>query len=290
MEHGARIESALARAVDAATCAGCPKTLAAALRDAVFPGGARLRPRLLLAVADACGCDTPDFADGAAAAIELLHCASLVHDDLPVFDDAALRRGRPSVHRRHGEAIAILAGDALIVLAFETLALGGAHHPARLPALLRIVAAGAGAPNGIAAGQAWESEPVVDLVRYHRTKTGALFAAATAAGAACAGADPEPWIELGLRIGAAYQLADDLGDATRTTAQLGKSAGRDAALGKPNAVREWGADGAAARLARAIDAATDAVPPCANRRVLRAFICGAMERALPPESDAMLMP
>ena len=92
------------------------------LRYAVFPGGARIRPRLCLAVAQACGEDQPAVTDAAAAAIELLHCASLVHDDLPCFDDAPLRRGKPSVHRAFGERLAVLAGDALIVLAFETLA------------------------------------------------------------------------------------------------------------------------------------------------------------------------
>ena len=93
-----------------------------------FPGGARIRPRLCLAVAQACGEDQPAVTDAAAAAIELLHCASLVHDDLPCFDDAPIRRGKPSVHRAFGEQLAVLAGDALIVLAFETLALAAAVH------------------------------------------------------------------------------------------------------------------------------------------------------------------
>ena len=97
---------------------------AAAMRHAVFPRGARIRPRLCLAVAAACGEDAPGVTDAAAAAIELLHCASLVHDDLPCFDDADTRRGRPRVHRAFGEPLAVLAGDALIVLAFQTLAQG----------------------------------------------------------------------------------------------------------------------------------------------------------------------
>ena len=119
---------------------GCPPRLADALRYAVFPGGARIRPRLCLAVAPACGDDDPAASDAAAAAIELLHCASLVHDDLPCFDDADLRRGRPSVHRAFGEPLAVLAGDALIVLAFETLARGARRCARRgSVALVRII-------------------------------------------------------------------------------------------------------------------------------------------------------
>jgi geranylgeranyl diphosphate synthase type II len=116
-----RIDSALATALTRAE-EGAPLRLANAIRYAVFPGGARIRPRLCLAVADACGNDSPGLAEAAACALEMVHCASLVHDDLPCFDDAELRRGRPSVHRAFGEALAVLVGDALIVLAFETLA------------------------------------------------------------------------------------------------------------------------------------------------------------------------
>src|SRR5262249_58610889 len=100
----------------------CPRRLSAAMRGAVFPKGARVRPRLCHAVASACGDDEPRATEAAGAAIELLHCASLVHDDLPCFDDAALRRGRPSVHAAFGEPLAVLAGDALIVLAFQAMA------------------------------------------------------------------------------------------------------------------------------------------------------------------------
>ena len=115
-----------------------PPLLAAAMRHAVFPGGARIRPQLCLAVARACGDAHPALADAAAAAIELLHCASLVHDDLPCFDDAATRRGQPSVHAAYGERLAVLAGDALIVLAFQTLAAAArAGHAAAAGAAAR---------------------------------------------------------------------------------------------------------------------------------------------------------
>nr|WP_313982175.1 polyprenyl synthetase family protein [Iodidimonas nitroreducens] len=163
--------------------------MGAAMRHAVFPGGARIRPRLCLSVARACSpAPKPDHQDapimfGAASAIELLHCASLVHDDLPCFDDAAMRRGKPSVHVAFDERLAVLAGDALIVMAFEILAVEAAARPERLSALLSILARSVGMPLGIAAGQAWECEPHADLSAYQQAKTGALFAAASLSGA-----------------------------------------------------------------------------------------------------------
>ena len=132
MDVMTRIERSLHEVVAQADQPGCPPRLAAAMRHAVFPRGARIRPRLCLAVAAACGEDAPAVSEAAAIAIELLHCASLVHDDLPCFDDAETRRGRPSVHRAFGEPLAVLAGDALIVLAFQTLAQGAATAPLRL--------------------------------------------------------------------------------------------------------------------------------------------------------------
>ena len=122
-----RIEQSLATAIASGEAHGCPPKLAGAIRHAVFPGGARIRPQLCLAVSQACGDDDPELAEAAATAIELLHCASLVHDDLPCFDDAPTRRGRASVHFAYGESLAVLAGDALIVLAFETLAVASAR-------------------------------------------------------------------------------------------------------------------------------------------------------------------
>src|SRR5262245_38141865 len=178
MDEMARIERALQQAVAAGEGDGCPPRLAAAVRHAVFPGGARIRPRLCIAVAHACGDDEPALADAAAAALELLHCASLVHDDLPCFDDASERRGRPSVHKAFGERLAVLAGDALIVAAFQALGAAGGTRAERLPALLATISSGVGMPQGIAAGQAWECEPRVHLRDYQRAKTGALFAAA----------------------------------------------------------------------------------------------------------------
>ena len=113
-----------------------PQLLQEAMHYSVFPGGARIRPQLCLAVASACGDDDPALSNAAASAIELLHCASLVHDDLPCFDDAESRRGRPSVHTAYGERIAVLAGDALIVLAFQCLASSGTRSIFRLAPLM----------------------------------------------------------------------------------------------------------------------------------------------------------
>lgn len=281
MDAGTRIERALSAAVAHANGSSCPPKLAEALGYAVFPGGARVRPRLCLSVAAACGEEDPAFADAAAASIELLHCASLVHDDLPCFDDAASRRGKSSVHMAFGERLAVLTGDALIVLAFETLARGLAHAPDRLVNLLPIIGRSVGVPSGISAGQAWECEPEVDLVAYQQSKTGALFAAATLAGAAAAGAQPEPWRALGEGIGEAYQVADDVRDVAADPEVLGKPVGQDVALDRPSAVRELGLEGAVDRLRHLVTGAVDSIPPCPGADELRALILQESQRFLP---------
>ena len=257
-----RIESSLEALLARSEINPAPPRLAAALRHAVFPGGARVRPQLCLAVSEACGGDDPILADAAAVAIECLHCASLVHDDLPCFDDAATRRGKPSVHATFGEPLAILAGDALIVLAFEAIARASAASPARLAPLLTTIARGVGMPAGIVAGQAWESESHVPVESYHQAKTGALFIAAVTSGAIAAGADPSPWRSLGDKLGAAYQVADDLLDAVCAEDECGKPTGRDAVLARPSVVSELGLAGAYARLETLVMEAVDAVPAC----------------------------
>ena len=283
MDVMGRIERALYAAVARADVEGCPPRLAAAMRHAVFPRGARIRPRLCLAVAAACGEDDPAITDAAGAAIELLHCASLVHDDLPCFDDADTRRGRPTVHRAFGEPLAVLAGDALIVLAFQTLAHGAATMPRRLAPLMLTIAGSVGVPFGIVAGQAWECEDQVDLSQYQREKTGALFAAATVAGAAAAGAPSEIWRLLGARLGEAFQVADDILDATANPDVIGKPVGKDCALDRPSAVRELGLDGAILRLETLAAAAVDAVPACPGQSALRSHILTETMRLLPAE-------
>ncbi len=283
MDLSNRIEKALSAALDEERGSASPPKLTQALRHAVFPGGHRLRPKLCLTVARACGDSDPHAADSAAAAIELLHCASLAHDDLPCFDDADIRRGRPSLHKAFGEPVALLAGDALIVLAFETLARGLIKRPEMLPAMIGVVGAAAGAASGICAGQAWESEPVIPLKDYHEAKTGALFAAATAAGALAAGQDPAAWRRLGGGIGAAYQIADDIRDFASTEAEAGKPVGQDAAHHRPSAAREYGLAGALQVLDRMIEEAVETIPDCPHRSQLQAAIRIEARRFLPPE-------
>ncbi len=280
MEANHRIERALESAL-ADVEAGSPPRLAAAMRHAVFPGGARVRPRLCLAIAAASGDNDPGIADATAAAIELLHCASLVHDDLPCFDNAATRRGQASVHQAFGERLAVLSGDALIVLAFETLARRAAHAPDRLVRLLATVSAAVGAPHGIAAGQAWECEPTADLSRYHRTKTGALFVAAATAGAEAAGSNPVPWRALGERLGEAYQVADDIRDAAFSEEDLGKPTQQDSALDRPNTVDQLGLASAVRRFEDLVSKAVGAIPRCSGSSMLRHLIRQEAERLIP---------
>jgi geranylgeranyl diphosphate synthase type II len=281
MKKMSRIEHLLAQAVSTGEDESCPPKLAGAIRHAVFPGGARIRPQLCLAVAQACGDGDPMLADGAACAIELLHCASLVHDDLPCFDDAPTRRGRASVHYAFGESLAVLAGDALIVLAFETLGRAASNSPQRLGPLLAIVTRGVGMPFGIVAGQAWECEPRVSLATYQQAKTGALFAAATMAGALAAGADPSPWRLLGERLGDAYQAADDIRDVAGDPLVIGKPVGRDVALCRPSRASELGLDGAIGLFDRLMAGVIEAVPPCAGENQLRALVRMEAARLVP---------
>lgn len=279
MTLDAQIKVSLEQALASKKDDKCPPKLKSALNHAVFPGGAHVRPKLCLAVASACNPDA-DLADAmaAATALELLHCASLVHDDLPCFDDADQRRGRPSVHIAYGENLAVLTGDALIVLAFQTLA---RKAPNYLRELTIVMAEATAPPNGIAAGQAWESEPEIDLYAYHHSKTAALFIAASRAGAVSVGASDTEWRGLGENLGLAYQIADDLRDAVLSPAELGKPAKQDVRNCRPNAVDSFGVDGAYTRLRDAIDAAAASVPKCAGSDSLRQLIHAQAIRLTP---------
>ena len=283
MDVMTRIEKALQSALARTALPGCPPRLGQAMHHAVFPRGARIRPRLTLAVAAACGEDAPAVSDAAAIGIELMHCASLIHDDLPCFDDADTRRGRPSVHRAFGEPLAVLAGDALIVLAYQALAQGAATQPLRLGQLVLTLGQAVGVPCGIVAGQAWECEPAADLALYQREKTGALFAAATVSGAVSAGAEGEPWRALGAALGEAFQIADDILDATSDAATLGKPVGQDLAHARPSAVSQFGLDGAIAHLRHLAEEAVAAVPPCLGQSALRSHILTETLRLIPQE-------
>ena len=285
METASRVELALEAALARAEGPGAPPKLAAAMRHAVFPGGGRVRPKLLLAVAGACGDPAPTLSDSAAAALELLHCASLVHDDMPCFDAAETRRGRPSVHAAYGEPLALLAGDALIVAAFETIARAAPVDPASAAALSLVVAKSVGMPRGITAGQGWESEDRIDLAEYHREKTGALFVAASTGGAIAAGRDPGPWRALGDKLGEAYQVADDLADAFAAAEDLGKPCGQDGVHARPNAVAALGPAGAVAKLEALIEEAAAAIPPCPGAGAL-ADLVRLQAKRLAPKSLA----
>jgi geranylgeranyl diphosphate synthase type II len=281
MDFAERIERCLRENIEKNRAPSCPPGLEQAVFHAVFPGGARIRPKICLAVADACGEDHPRVSDAAAASIELLHCASLVHDDLKCFDDSPLRRGRPSVHHAFGEPLAVLAGDALIVLAFQALMRVADHAPERLPRLLEIITHAVGMQAGIIAGQAWECEQEVNLADYQQLKTGSLFAAATAAGAAATGADPQPWLALGQHIGSAYQVVDDILDVAGDAEELGKPIGQDEARGHPSSVREMGLDGARRHFEKVMAGIVEKIPPCPGEARLRVRVIEESRKFLP---------
>ncbi|MEM7295831.1 MAG: polyprenyl synthetase family protein [Pseudomonadota bacterium] len=281
MTHAKRIEQAIEMAIRGAERRPSPSQLASALRYAVTPGGARIRPTILMSVASACGDDRPALADASAVALELIHCASLVHDDMPCFDNADMRRGKATVHRAYSQPLALLVGDSLIVLAFDILARAAEQDPKRALGLIRILATRTGMPLGICAGQGWESESKIDLSAYHKAKTGALFIAATQMGALAAGQDPEPWEELGARIGEAFQVADDLRDALYSEDTLGKPVGQDEVHGRPNAVAELGVQGAIARLKDILSGAIASIPACPGEADLARMVRATAERLTP---------
>ena len=274
-------EQSLAAHVNQAIGAHAPPRLVAAMRHAVFSGGARIRPQLCTAVAHACGMNAPHLTQAAGVAIELMHCASLVHDDMPAFDNADTRRGRPSVHKAYGEALALLTGDGLIVMAYQVLLNAGKTHPDRLIALMQTISDAVGVPDGIVAGQAWESESRVSLMQYQRAKTGALFVAATCAGALSAGADPSQWQALGDCLGEAYQVADDIRDVMGQADLLGKPVGQDAQHARPNAIANLGLSGAIEHFESLIQAAADSIPEGPAAQAMRDLVWQESERLVP---------
>jgi geranylgeranyl diphosphate synthase type II len=238
------------------------------MRYAVMGGGKRLRPTLVLAACQACGGD-PDDVLGCAAALEMIHSYSLVHDDLPAMDDDDLRRGRATVHKKYGEAEAILAGDALLTLAFQILATEppGASKAPRRVEVLRVVAAASGV-NGMAGGQMADLEaeraPVGDdrLRWIHRHKTGALLRASLEAGAILAGASEAPRTALaryGEALGLAFQITDDILDVTSTAEVLGKTPGKDERAGKATYPSLHGLEASRAEAARQVEEALAAL-------------------------------
>ena len=224
-----------------------------AMRYAALGGGKRFRPLLTCAACTAFGGRAED-ALAPACAVEFIHAYSLVHDDLPAMDDAALRRGAPSCHAVHGEALAILAGDALQTLAFSTLATSSASAATRLAAIG--VLAEASGWRGMAGGQCFDLASVgraltlPELQALHGAKTGALIAAAVRLGALFANADAQSQAlaeEFGGRIGLAFQIMDDVLDVVGDSAALGKSAKADEQAGKPTFAAVMGVPAARAK-------------------------------------------
>jgi geranylgeranyl diphosphate synthase type II len=217
------------------TAAQYPVSIHRAMRHSVFAGGKRLRPILAMEAARmVCGC-LPQGVDELGAALEMLHTYSLIHDDLPALDNDDLRRGRPTCHKAYGEAIAILAGDALQTYAYEVLARLQCSAAARV-VIVEEIARGTGTLEGMIGGQVVDLEsehakPDARVLDYiHRAKTGALITACLVTGAVYAGA-PAGHIEcvrqFGKLAGLAFQIADDILDVTQTSEQLGKTAGKD---------------------------------------------------------------
>lgn len=217
-----------------------PEQLHRAMRYSLFAGGKRLRPALLLASGEALGAATSDLAP-AACAVEMIHTYSLIHDDLPAMDDDDFRRGRPTCHRVFGEAIAILAGDALLTLAFQVLSEMTASSVEGRLQVIREIAAAAGSVDALIGGQVVDIDSegkqvdgeTVDYI--HRSKTGALIRASVISGGILAGAERSQLgrlREFGERIGLAFQIADDVLDVTATSERLGKTAGKDHAARK----------------------------------------------------------
>lgn len=227
-QKGERTERALAEYIDA--WRGVPDTLFEAARYSLFAGGKRLRPALALGAAEIiCGSD--DAALPAACAIEMIHTYSLIHDDLPAMDNDDLRRGRPTLHKAYGEAMAILAGDALLTMAFDVLAQTDNVR------VLQEIARAAGAA-GMVAGQVLDMQSenrrisLEELQRLHECKTGALIRISAWSGAALAGAREdqlEALSRFGSRLGLAFQIADDILDVTGNAETLGKPIGSDMA-------------------------------------------------------------
>ncbi len=242
---------AVEAALEAWVPADAPAGLGEAMRYGVLDGGKRLRPLLVLAACTALAGER-EAALRAAVAVELIHAYSLVHDDMPCMDNDVLRRGKPTVHVKFGEAQAMLAGDAMQALAFEVLTPDTGIAPALQARLVALLARSAG-HAGMAGGQAIDlaatgrSLDEATLRDMHRRKTGALLQASVLMGAACGQPDANVWRALtdyGSALGLAFQVVDDILDVTQASATLGKTAGKDIDANKPTFVSVLGLDAA----------------------------------------------
>jgi farnesyl diphosphate synthase len=250
-----------------------PHKLHEAMRYTVLGGGKRVRPLLVFAAGALFNADVAAL-ERAAAAVEMIHAYSLVHDDMPCMDDDALRRGKPTVHVAYDEATALLVGDALQSQAFLVLSEGGAVPPARQVAMLRLLAHASGS-GGMCGGQAIDLDSVgisltlAQLEQMHQLKTGALLRASVLLGA-LAGGDVSEAQMMALNvysnaIGLAFQVVDDVLDATADSATLGKTAGKDAAANKPTYVSILGLEPSRALAAKLRNEAHEALAPFGDK-------------------------
>ncbi|AZO50625.1 MAG: polyprenyl synthetase family protein [Mesorhizobium sp.] len=279
LTRAAAIEALLRRLLDLRALSGeiaRPERLMAAMRHGVLNGGKRLRPFLVMESAALFSADG-EAASRVAAALECVHCYSLIHDDLPAMDNDDLRRGQPTVHRAFDDATAILAGDALLTLAFDILADEATVLPVERRAALVLALARAAGIGGMVGGQmldldAGRTPPdEAGIIRLQAMKTGALIRFACEAGAIVAGAPPEDrerLAEFGSAIGLAFQLADDLLDLTADAHQMGKATGKDAAAGKATLVALHGADWARKQLNGLVGQAHALLDPYGERAAL----------------------
>jgi farnesyl diphosphate synthase len=271
---------AVETALDAWVPEEAPARLGETMRYGVLDGGKRLRPLLVLAAARATrGAREPALR--AACAVELIHAYSLIHDDMPCMDNDVLRRGKPTVHVRYGEAPAMLAGDAMQALAFEVLTPEPGVIAPLLQARLCGLLARAAGHAGMAGGQAIDLASVgvrlgeAELSDMHRRKTGALLRASVLMGAACGNVSPSCWEALsdyGDAVGLAFQVVDDILDVTAPSETLGKTAGKDQDANKPTYVSVLGLDAAHA-----------------HAQALRARAHAALARCALPDTDALAM-
>ena len=271
IDFSARADTVLSRVLPPETQA--PEELHRAMRYAVLGGGKRLRPVLVYTTGSALGAPL-DRLDASAAAVEIIHAYSLVHDDLPAMDDDALRRGRPTCHVAFGEAMAILAGDALQALAFEVLAADGVADAGIHVEMLATLATACGS-HGMAGGQALDlaavGKPLTpqELERMHVQKTGALIRASVRLGALAAGCRDSALLgaleRYGHAIGLAFQIRDDILDVEGDSAVIGKTAGKDAANDKPTYPAILGMDETRAQLRQFTHEAIAAVQPLGDR-------------------------
>jgi geranylgeranyl diphosphate synthase type II len=250
-----------------------PSSIHQAMRHSVFAGGKRIRPILCMEAGCAVAGSLPAGIDDLGAALEMLHTYSLIHDDLPALDNDDLRRGRPTCHKIFGEAIAILAGDALQTQAYQVLSRLRCSPEARVQ-IIEEIARGTGTVNGMIGGQVVDLEaertpPDADMLEYiHKSKTAALITAAIISGGIYAGGSAEQIANLrcfGQAIGLAFQIVDDILDVTESSAQLGKTAGKDIASGKATYPALFGLEKSRARADVLFESANTALQSFGSR-------------------------